>query len=63
MKKEKPFVPTEFHISTVADDKGPFGILSVRTTGGRLEIALDSEATVALLDAVARLQAKINERR
>ncbi|MDX8443801.1 MULTISPECIES: hypothetical protein [Mesorhizobium] len=31
-KKALPFVPSEFHASTVEDSKGVIGILSIHTT-------------------------------
>ena len=36
--KALPFVPTEIHVSTVEDDKGLLGILSIQTTQGILEL-------------------------
>ncbi|MDX8437474.1 hypothetical protein RFN25_29140 [Mesorhizobium abyssinicae] len=41
-KKALPFVPSEFHASTVEDSKGVIGILSIHTTEGLLDIALDA---------------------
>lgn len=40
-EKAAPFVPTEIHVWMVADENGALGILSIRTTEGILEIALD----------------------
>lgn len=58
-KPAPPFVPTEFHISTLADEEGALGILCIQTTGGQLEIALHREAADALIKAATNLQAKL----
>ncbi|RVD67268.1 MAG: hypothetical protein E5V62_03885 [Mesorhizobium sp.] len=60
-KKAPPFVPTEFHVTTVADEQGALGILCIQTTGGQLDVALDREAAEALIQAASRLQAKLGE--
>ncbi|TPI35840.1 hypothetical protein FJ414_17460 [Mesorhizobium sp. B3-1-6] len=63
MKREDralPFVPTEIHVGTVEDDKGTLGILSIQTTEGLLEIALDEHAADAILNAVGAIKAKLN---
>ncbi|CDX53241.1 conserved hypothetical protein [Mesorhizobium plurifarium] len=44
-KKALPFVPSEFHASTNEDSKGVIGILSIHTTEGLLDIALDAART------------------
>jgi hypothetical protein len=58
--KARPFVPTEIHVGTLEDDKGTIGILSVQTTEGLLEIALDQQATDAILKAVTTIKAKLD---
>jgi len=58
--KARPFVPTEIHVGTLEDDKGTIGILSVQTTEGLLEIALDEQATDAILKAVTTIKAKLD---
>ncbi|WP_192244384.1 hypothetical protein [Mesorhizobium silamurunense] len=58
--KAAPFVPTEIHVSTVEDDKGTVGILSIQTTEGLLDIALDEYAADAILKAVSSIKAKLN---
>lgn len=59
-KKAPPFVPTEFHVSTVEDEAGPLGILSIRTTAGLLDIALDQQAAAAILRAIGSIKAKLD---
>ncbi|TGR00949.1 hypothetical protein EN833_30475 [Mesorhizobium sp. M4B.F.Ca.ET.190.01.1.1] len=46
-EKARPFVPTEIHVGTVTDERGPIGILSIHTTEGLLDIALDRQAAEA----------------
>lgn len=58
--KAAPFVPTEFHVSTVEDDKGALAILSIQTTEGLLDIALDRQAADAILKAVSSIKAKLD---
>lgn len=60
-ERDAPFVPTEFHVTTVEDEKGAFGILSIRTTGGLLDLALDREAADALVEAISRLHEELDE--
>jgi len=57
--KARPFVPTEIRVSTVEDDKGTVGILSILTTEGLVEIALDLEAAEALAKAVNDIRARL----
>lgn len=59
IEKALPFVPTEFHVSTVEDEKGALGILSIRTAEGLLDIALDRQAADAILKAVNSIKAKL----
>jgi len=59
MDKARPFVPTEIRVSTVEDDKGTVGILSILTTEGLVEIALDLEAAEALAKAVNDIRARL----
>ncbi|MBN9236157.1 MULTISPECIES: hypothetical protein [Phyllobacteriaceae] len=60
-KKAPPFVPTEIHIGTIEDERGPLGILSIKTTTGLLEIALDCEAADAIVDAIGEIRPKLPE--
>ncbi|MGX9146393.1 hypothetical protein [Mesorhizobium sp. 128a] len=53
-------MPTEIHVSTVDDDKGVPGILSIKTTEGLLDIALDVQAADAILNAVRSIKAKLD---
>jgi len=57
--KAAPFVPTEFHVSTVEDHEGALGILSIQTTEGLLDIALDQQAADAIAKAVDSIKAKL----
>jgi VCBS repeat-containing protein len=36
-------VPTEIHVCTVTDKRGALGILSLQTTEGRFDVALDRQ--------------------
>ena len=47
--KAQPFVPTEIRVSTAKDDNGLIGILSIQTTEGILELALDRSTADALI--------------
>jgi len=58
-KKAPPFVPTEFHVSTVEDDEGALCILSIQTTQGLLDIALDGPAADAIMNAIGSIKAKL----
>lgn len=59
-KKARPFVPTEIHVSTVADEQGALGILSIRTTEGLLEIALDRQTADAVVKAITLIRSKLS---
>ena len=58
--KAKPFVPTEIRVATVPDDKGALGVLSIKTTKGILEIALDSDAADPIVDAIGAIRPKLD---
>ncbi|RAZ88503.1 hypothetical protein DPM33_23550 [Mesorhizobium hawassense] len=58
--KASPFVPTEIHVVTVEDDKGALGILSILTTEGLLDIALDREAADAIVKAIGTIRPKLD---
>jgi len=53
-------VPTEIRVSTIKDDKRPLGILSIQTTEGLLEIALDRQAAEAIENAIAAIRSKLD---
>lgn len=57
--KAPPFVPTEIHVGTVKDERGHIGILSIRTTEGLLDIALDLQAAEAIEKAVGSIRSKL----
>ncbi|RWA72239.1 hypothetical protein [Mesorhizobium sp.] len=57
--KARPFVPTEIHVGTVTDEKGAIGILSIRTTEGLLDIALDRHAAEAIVNAIGTIRSKL----
>ncbi|KUM27728.1 hypothetical protein AU467_15130 [Mesorhizobium loti] len=57
--KARPFVPTEIHVGTVTDEQGAIGILSIRTTEGLLDIALDRYAAEAIVNAIGTIQSKL----
>lgn len=58
-EKARPFVPTEIHVGTVKDEKGHIAILSILTTEGLLDIALDRHAAEAIVKAVGSIQSKL----
>ncbi|RVC83942.1 hypothetical protein EN745_00645 [Mesorhizobium sp. M4A.F.Ca.ET.022.05.2.1] len=57
--KARPFVPTEIHVGTVKDEQGTLGILSIRTTEGILDVALDVHAADAILNAISAIRSKL----
>lgn len=59
VEKARPFVPTEIHIATVTDEKGTLGILSIQTTEGLLDIALDRQAADTIMKAIGKIRAKL----
>ena len=58
--KARPFVPTEIHVSTVEDDRGTLGILSIQTTEGMVEIAIDRQAADAIVNAIGAIRIKLD---
>ncbi|MET3597098.1 hypothetical protein ABID26_006522 [Mesorhizobium shonense] len=58
-KKAQPFVPTEIHVGTIRDEDGQIGILSIQTTEGLLDIALDRQAAEAIVDAIGSIRPKL----
>ncbi|CDX35144.1 hypothetical protein [Mesorhizobium sp. ORS 3428] len=58
-KKALPFVPSEFRTSTLEDSKGMIDILSIHTTEGLLDIALDAHAACANLNAIGSIRSKL----
>ncbi|RWD96073.1 hypothetical protein EN828_28130 [Mesorhizobium sp. M2D.F.Ca.ET.185.01.1.1] len=57
--KARPFVPTEIHVGTVKDEQGTLGILSIRTTEGILDVALDVHAADAIVNAIGAIRSKL----
>ena len=57
--KALPFVPTEIHVSTVEDENGLLGILSIQTTAGILDLALDLASADAFVNAVQEIRSKL----
>jgi hypothetical protein len=57
--KARPFVPTEIHVSTVEDEKGLLGILSLQTTEGILDLALDLTTADAIANAIKEIRSKL----
>lgn len=58
-EKARPFVPTEIHVGTVKDHEGHIGILSILTTEGLLDIALDRQAAEAIVTAIEAIRSKL----
>nr|WP_245260506.1 hypothetical protein [Mesorhizobium sp. L2C054A000] len=48
--EKAPFVPTEIRVATVRAKDGVLGVLSIQTTEGRLDIALDLTTADAIVD-------------
>ncbi|MER9950338.1 hypothetical protein [Mesorhizobium sp. M0047] len=57
--KALPFVPTEIHVSTVEDEKGRLGILSINTTEGILDVALDHATADAIANAIEEIRSRL----
>lgn len=57
--KAAPSIPTEIHVGTVNDEMGALLILSIKTTEGILDIALDREAADAIMDAIGTMRPKL----
>ncbi|RUW51659.1 hypothetical protein EOA32_15360 [Mesorhizobium sp. M1A.F.Ca.ET.072.01.1.1] len=55
----RPFVPTEIHVGTVCDGQGALGLLSIQTTEGILDIALDRQAAEAIVSAIGSIRSKL----
>ncbi|MES0162411.1 MULTISPECIES: hypothetical protein [unclassified Mesorhizobium] len=58
--EKAPFVPTEIRIATVRAKDGVLGVLSIRTTEGRLDIALDRTTADAIVDAISSIRSKLD---
>jgi hypothetical protein len=58
--EKAPFVPTEIHVATVTGKAGLLGILSIQTTEGRLDVALDRPAADAIVDAINKIRPKLD---
>ncbi|MDX8483224.1 hypothetical protein RFN28_32950 [Mesorhizobium sp. VK24D] len=58
-EKARPFVPTEIHVGTVTDERGAIGILSIHTTEGLLDIALDRNAAEAIVNAIGTIRSRL----
>ena len=57
--KARPFVPTEIHVGTITDDAGVIGVLSIHTTEGLLDIALDVQSANAIVSAIHQIRSKL----
>jgi hypothetical protein len=60
VEKARPFVPTEFHVSTVSDENGTLGVLSIHTTEGLLDVALDRQTADAIVNAVNAIRSRLD---
>jgi len=49
--EKPPYVPTEIHVGTVTGKGGILGILSIQTSEGRLDVALDRQAADAIVNS------------
>ncbi len=56
---KSPFVPTEIHVGTVRDGRDILGILSIQTTQGKLDLALDRQAAQAILNAINAIRPQL----
>ncbi|WP_245478494.1 hypothetical protein [Mesorhizobium sp. M4B.F.Ca.ET.049.02.1.2] len=52
-------MPTEIHVGTVKDEQGTLGILSIRTTEGILDVALDVHSADAIVNAIGTIRSKL----
>jgi hypothetical protein len=57
--QKAPFVPTEIHVCTVTDKRGALGILSLQTTEGRFDVALDRQTADAIVNAINAIRSKL----
>ncbi|TIL48555.1 MAG: hypothetical protein E5Y87_00820 [Mesorhizobium sp.] len=57
--EKPPYVPTEIHVGTVTDKIGNLGILSIQTTEGRLDVAIDRQAAEAIVNAISAIRRKL----
>lgn len=57
--KAHPFVPTEIRVSTMEDERGLIGVLSIHTTEGILELALDRSTADSIANAVDDIRSKL----
>ncbi len=58
--EKRPYVPTEIHIGTMADASGMLGILSIHTTEGRLDVALDRQTADAIVSAINTIRPRLD---
>ena len=58
-RKAQPFVPTEIHVGTVTDEVGVIGVLSIHTTEGLIDIALDLQSADAIVSAIQQIRSKL----
>lgn len=58
-EKTRPFVPTEIHVGTVTDDTDVLGVLSIHTTKGVVDIALDLQSADAIVSAIGQIRSKL----
>ena len=56
-------MPTEIHIDIGADEQGAVAILSIFTTEGLLDIALDRQAADAIVEAIGSVRARLQSPR
>jgi hypothetical protein len=52
-------VPTEIRVSTVKDEAGVIGVLSIHTTQGLVDIALDLQSADAMVAAIHEIRSKL----
>ena len=61
--KARPFVPTEIHVGTVTDEADVIGVLSIHTTEGLVDIALDLQSADAMVSAIQEIRSKLEPTR
>ena len=59
-RKARPFVPTEIHVGTVTDEVGVISVLSIHTTEGLVDIALDLQSADAIMDAINTIRSRLD---
>ena len=52
-------MPTEIHVGTVTDDMGVIGVLSIHTTEGLIDVALDVQSADVIVNAIHEIWSRL----